>query len=114
MDAVDLHSRESLVMAVEASYSYHDNEKSSNSVEQSDVSFSDSSPNPSNSHKKVGYFDIHEHHLAENGPYVYCPPVNTDRSNSTNSIEVIHCYMIFIIVIIVVMRFVTIIKYGSA
>ena len=93
VDAVDLHSRESLVMAVEASYSYHDNEKSSNSVEQSDVSFSDSSPNPNNSHKKVGYFDIHEHYLAENGPSVYCPPVNTDRSNSTNSNEVIHCYI---------------------
>lgn len=90
MDAVELHARESLVMAVESSYGFHDGEKSSSSVEQSDVSFSDSIPNPNDSHKKVGYLDIYEHSLAESGPYGYGPSHDVDHSDSPNSNEVIH------------------------
>ena len=89
VEAVDQYSRESLVAVVEPSYSFHNHEQSSDLVEQSDVSFSDSVPNPNDSDKKLGYCDIHEHFLAANEPYTFHPFNNTDHSNSA-SIEVIY------------------------
>ena len=89
VEAVDQYSRESLVAVVEPSYSFHNHEQSSDLVEQSDVSFSDSVPNPNDSDKKLGYCDIHEHFLAANEPYTFHPFNNTDHSNSA-SIEVVY------------------------
>ena len=81
MDAVDLHNRESLVMVTTPTYGFPDDENSHNSIEESDVSFSDSSPNPNDHHKKIGYLDIFEHCLAENGPHEHHPPGDSDSPN---------------------------------
>ena len=90
VEAVDQYSRESLVAVVESSYSFHNHEQSSDSVEQSDVSFSDSVPNPNDSNKKLGYCDIHEHFLAANEPYAFHPLNDSDHSNYASIDEVIH------------------------
>ena len=96
VDAVDQHGRDSLVAAVEPSYSFQDHEQSSDSVEQSDVSFSDSIPHPNDSDKKlaIGYLNIHEHFWATNGSCDYHVSNNADHSNSASS-EVINLAIAF-------------------
>lgn len=74
-------------MITAPTYGFHDDENSHNSIEESEVSFSDSIPIPSDHNKKIGYLDIFEHSLAENGPHQHN---HLDHRDFPNDNEVVH------------------------